>query len=229
MARDQVQSVSMVLFQTEQLRVQCSVSLFDRETNQLNYFSVYQGSTGKYVTINPKASLRIRYYPQIGSVEYVVNHKEGGFNRQSQIYVAPNYLYGLNRAIKIFWERFNRPFTHWRWWIAQDRARWELQELGTDEFCVPTRGSDWYDGAVYQKFHHHEYTEDMTSIANGWTNFSMGIALSWDALEDLQKAMDPARYVGRAPKQVEEFLNEVIRPVLAAHPEAAGQHAELNV
>lgn len=108
MARDQVQSVSMVLFQTEQLRVQCSVSLFDRETNQLNYFSVYQGSTGKYVTINPKASLRIRYYPQIGSVEYVVNHKEGGFNRQSQIYVAPNYLYGLNRAIKVFWERFNR-------------------------------------------------------------------------------------------------------------------------
>ena len=98
--------------------------------------------------------------------------------------VVPETFYSSQEAV---WERFNRPFTHWRWWIAQDRARWELQELGTDEFCVPTRGSDWYDGAVYQKFHHHEYTEDMTSIANGWTNFSMGIALSWDALEDLQK------------------------------------------
>ena len=61
-----------------------------------------------------------------------------------------------------------------------------MQELGTDEFCLPTRGSDWYDGAVYQKFHHHEYTEDMTRVETGWTNFAMGVALAWDALEDLE-------------------------------------------
>ena len=96
--------------------------------------------------------------------------------------VVPETLYTSQEAV---WERFNRPFTHWRWWVAQDRARWELQELGTDEICVPTRGSDWYNGAIYQKFHHHEYTEDMTSIETGWTNFSMGIALAWDAMEDL--------------------------------------------
>ena len=98
--------------------------------------------------------------------------------------VVPETFYSSQDAV---WERFNRPFTHWRFWIASDRARWEMQELGTDEFCVPTRGSDWYDGAVFQKFHHHEYTEDMTSISNGWTNFSMGIALAWDALEDLEQ------------------------------------------
>lgn len=96
--------------------------------------------------------------------------------------VVPETFYTSQEAV---WERFNRPFTHWRWWVAQDRARWELQELGTDEICVPTRGSDWYNGAIYQKFHHHEYTEDMTSIETGWTNFSMGIALAWDAMEDL--------------------------------------------
>lgn len=96
--------------------------------------------------------------------------------------VVPETFYTSQDAV---WERFNRPFTHWRWWVAQDRARWELQELGTDEICVPTRGSDWYNGAIYQKFHHHEYTEDMTSIETGWTNFSMGIALAWDAKEDL--------------------------------------------
>lgn len=96
--------------------------------------------------------------------------------------VVPETFYTSQDAV---WERFNRPFTHWRWWVAQDRARWELQELGTDEICVPTRGSDWYNGAIYQKFHHHEYTEDMTSIETDWTNFSMGIALAWDAMEDL--------------------------------------------
>ena len=42
------------------------------------------------------------------------------------------------------------------------------------------------DGAVYQKFHHHEYTEDMTRVETGWTNFAMGVALAWDALEDLE-------------------------------------------
>ncbi|MDY3068834.1 MAG: RagB/SusD family nutrient uptake outer membrane protein [Parabacteroides sp.] len=97
--------------------------------------------------------------------------------------VVPETFYTSQEAV---WERFNRPFTHWRWWIGQDAPRWELQELGTDEFCVPTRGSDWYNGAVYQKFHHHQYTEDMTSIERGWTNFSMGIALAWDAKEDLE-------------------------------------------
>ena len=97
--------------------------------------------------------------------------------------VVPETFYTSQDAV---WERFKRPFTHWRWWVAQDRARWELQELGTDEICVPTRGSDWYNGAIYQKFHHHEYTEDMTSIETGWTNFSMGVALAWDAAEDLE-------------------------------------------
>ena len=36
------------------------------------------------------------------------------------------------------------------------------------------------------EFHHHEYTEDMTRVETGWTNFAMGVALAWDALEDLE-------------------------------------------
>ena len=41
--------------------------------------------------------------------------------------------------------------------------------------------------------------------------------------------MDPARYVGRAPKQVEEFLEEVIRPILDQNREILGVKAEINV
>lgn len=98
--------------------------------------------------------------------------------------VVPETFYTSQDAV---WERFNRPFTHWRWYVGQDRPRWNMQELGTDEFCLPTRGSDWYNGAVFQKFHHHEYTEDMTEISTGWNNFAMGVALAWDALEDLEE------------------------------------------
>ena len=49
------------------------------------------------------------------------------------------------------------------------------------------------------------------------------------SLEELKKAMDPSRYVGRAPKQVEEFLEEVIRPVLAENQEDLGIKAEIHV
>ena len=47
--------------------------------------------------------------------------------------------------------------------------------------------------------------------------------------EELQKTMEPMRYVGRAPQQVDEFLNEVIRPVLSENAEVLGMTAEINV
>ena len=49
------------------------------------------------------------------------------------------------------------------------------------------------------------------------------------SLEELKKAMEPSRYVGRAPEQVEEFLNEVIRPVLEVNKEVLGMTAEISV
>ncbi len=48
-------------------------------------------------------------------------------------------------------------------------------------------------------------------------------------LEELKKAMDPSRYVGRAPEQVDEFLEEVIRPILEANRKLLGVKAEINV
>ena len=98
--------------------------------------------------------------------------------------VVPDTFYSSQDAV---WQRFDRPFTHWRWYVGHNENRWMLQELGTDEFCLPTRGSDWYDGARYQKIHHHEYTFDMAWINEGWRLPTMGVALAWDALEDLEE------------------------------------------
>ena len=49
------------------------------------------------------------------------------------------------------------------------------------------------------------------------------------SLEDLQACMEPSRYVGRAPKQVDEFLSEVVNPILDANKEDLGMTAEINV
>ncbi len=48
-------------------------------------------------------------------------------------------------------------------------------------------------------------------------------------LEELQKCMEPSRYVGRAPQQTEEFVQEVIAPILEANRDVLGMTAEINV
>ena len=47
--------------------------------------------------------------------------------------------------------------------------------------------------------------------------------------EDLQKTMDPSKYVGRAPLQVEKFLEEVVNPILTENEDLLGLKAEINV
>lgn len=49
------------------------------------------------------------------------------------------------------------------------------------------------------------------------------------SLEDLQKTMDPSKYVGRAPIQVTAFLTKTVQPVLDKNKELLGMKAEINV
>ena len=49
------------------------------------------------------------------------------------------------------------------------------------------------------------------------------------SLEELQKTMDPAKYVGRAPIQVDAYLKNVVNPVLEANEDILGVTAEINV
>lgn len=49
------------------------------------------------------------------------------------------------------------------------------------------------------------------------------------SLEDLKKTMDPAKYVGRSREQVDNFLKNVIRPVLEENKELLGVKAEITV
>ena len=48
-------------------------------------------------------------------------------------------------------------------------------------------------------------------------------------LEELQKPMDPKKYVGRAKEQTESFIAKVVNPVLDSHKEMLGMTAEINV
>ena len=49
------------------------------------------------------------------------------------------------------------------------------------------------------------------------------------SLEDLEKTMEPSRYVGRAPEQVDAFLSQVVNPILEEYKDLLGEKAEINV
>lgn len=48
-------------------------------------------------------------------------------------------------------------------------------------------------------------------------------------LDELKKTMDPSKYTGRAEQQVEEFVTEVIKPVLEENKDLLGLKAEIHV
>ncbi|BCN30008.1 adenylosuccinate lyase [Anaeromicropila herbilytica] len=49
------------------------------------------------------------------------------------------------------------------------------------------------------------------------------------SLDELKKTMDPSKYTGRAKEQTEEFIEEVIQPILDANKELLGLKAEITV
>lgn len=48
-------------------------------------------------------------------------------------------------------------------------------------------------------------------------------------LEELRKTMDPSKYTGRAEQQVEEFIEEMISPVLEENKDILGMKADIKV
>ena len=49
------------------------------------------------------------------------------------------------------------------------------------------------------------------------------------SIEELQKTMEPSKYVGRSKEQVEAFLSDFVRPILEENTEVLGMSAEINV
>ncbi|MFO8012447.1 MAG: adenylosuccinate lyase, partial [Phycisphaerae bacterium] len=46
---------------------------------------------------------------------------------------------------------------------------------------------------------------------------------------DIDAELEPSRFIGRAPEQVDAFLAEHVAPILAAHPAGEGLEAEIHV
>ena len=68
---------------------------------------------------------------------------------------------------------------------------------------------------------------------NGGDNNLLELIADDDAfpldLDTLKKSMDPKKYVGRAPRQVTKYLENVVNPVLEKNKDELGVKAEINV
>ncbi|MCC8154537.1 MAG: hypothetical protein LIP01_10165 [Tannerellaceae bacterium] len=87
------------------------------------------------------------------------------------------------------WQRFYRPFTHWKYYMAEERIRFELTELGTDEICMPKRGEDWSD-IDYENRHKHNFSISTKNVDKLWEAITMGVAQAWGTMEDLDEYVD---------------------------------------
>ena len=47
--------------------------------------------------------------------------------------------------------------------------------------------------------------------------------------EQIQALLEPKNFVGRAPEQTEEFITEVVDPILEANKDVLGMKAEIYV
>ena len=117
--------------------------------------------------------------------------------------------------------------------VIEKRLRSELPFMATENIMMDAVKA----GGDRQELHERIRELSMEAGKNvkekGLDNNLLELIASDDAfnlsLEDLQKTMDPSKYVGRSKEQVEAFLKNVIRPILDENKELLGVKAEINV
>lgn len=115
--------------------------------------------------------------------------------------------------------------------IAQ-RVSAELPFMATERLIVRAvrKGVDRQDAHEIIRRHSHDTTASMR--AGGQSNDLLARLAADNGLRltkaELDDAADPSAFVGRAPQQVDEFLAEVVQPLLAGHDRAPARD-ELRV
>jgi adenylosuccinate lyase len=109
----------------------------------------------------------------------------------------------------------------------------ELPFMATEELIVASVRAGGDRQAAHERIRGHSLAAAQ-AMKDGAERNDMLDRLAADpssglSSDDLRAVSDPARYVGRAPRQVDEFLREVVDPILAAAPAGAPDAEDLRV
>lgn len=107
----------------------------------------------------------------------------------------------------------------------------ELPFMATENILMAAvaAGGDRQD--LHERIRRHSQAAAAVVKERGGVNDLMDRLRGDDAFRavDLDAALDPREFIGRAPEQVDEFLRDVIDPIRAKHPGALGAAAEIQV
>ena len=117
--------------------------------------------------------------------------------------------------------------------VMEQRLRRELPFMATENIMMDAvkRGGDRQQ--LHERIRVHSMAASRVVKEEGGENDLLeriaGDSLFGVTLEELEKMMEPSRYVGCAPLQTAGFLRDVVEPVLAKYQEIAEETPEINV
>ena len=117
--------------------------------------------------------------------------------------------------------------------VVRSRVMAELPFMATENIMMQAvkKGGDRQE--LHEKLRQHAIAAAAQVKQEGLPNDMIDRVVADPAFglerHEIDAVLVPENFTGRAPQQVEEFLAEVIAPILKANPDAAGQTAALNV
>ena len=117
--------------------------------------------------------------------------------------------------------------------VIEKRLRSELPFMATENIMMDAVKNGGNRQELHEKIRQFSMEAGKTVKVEGKENNLLELIAADDefpmTLEELEGTMDPSRYVGCAPHQVERYVSEVVQPVLDANRDLLGVKAEINV
>ena len=117
--------------------------------------------------------------------------------------------------------------------VIEKRLRSELPFMATENIMMAALKAGGDRQELHERIRELSMEAGRTVKVEGKDNNLLELIAADPAfnltLEELEKTMEPSRYVGRAKEQTEVFLAKTVQPVLDAHKELLGVTAEINV
>ena len=117
--------------------------------------------------------------------------------------------------------------------VVRARVLNELPFMATENIMMQAvkKGGDRQE--LHERLRRHSIAAGKVVKEEGGRNDLIERVLADPAFQlseaEVTELLKPEDFIGRAPRQVEEFLDGVVRPVLAANRELLGERAELSV
>jgi adenylosuccinate lyase len=117
--------------------------------------------------------------------------------------------------------------------VIERRLRAELPFMATEQLLVRAVQAGGDRQVVHETIRKHSLAA-ARALKEGADSNDLLDRLAKDKsfgvkLKDLEGVIDPKRFVGRAPEQVDEFLRDVITPIFAGETAKPGPSDELRV